>query len=126
VNDMGISIGINKFDFPQWVIDIYNNMTPEDRELNTKANIYGVCNKTDKGYEIIPLISNLSNRCPVLSEAKSVAIAISLADGLYPWTLLPGQTTKSYTCKHCDFKFDSPKKDPRCPFCKKWKWSQGE
>ena len=121
---MGISIGIKEFEFPQWVIDIYDEMTPKEREMNTKANIYGICKKTDDGYKIIPLISDLSNRSPVLSEAKGVAVALILADLLYPWRYLPGQTIKPYICKHCGFKFDSPLKDPRCPHCKKWEWSE--
>lgn len=120
---MGISIGIKEFEFPQWVTDIYDKMTPNDREINAKTNIYGICSKTDAGYEIIPLISNLSNRVSILPEAEDVVVALSLADCHYPWAYLPGQTTKNYTCKHCSFKFDSPLKDPRCPKCEKWEWS---
>ena len=81
---MGISVGIKEFEFPNWVNDIYSKMTTEDKELNTKANIYGLCNKTDEGYKIIPLISNLSNRCPVLWEPEDVAVAICIADAHYP------------------------------------------
>lgn len=121
---MGISIGLKEFNYPQWVIDIYDNMTPKDREMNTKANIYGICNKTNDGYEITPLIANLSNRISVLPEAKDVAIALILADLHFPWAFLPGNTIKTNTCKHCDFKFDSPLKDPRCPSCKKWGWQE--
>lgn len=121
---MGISIGIKEFDYPQWVIDIYNEMTPEDKERNTKSNIYGVCNKTDDGYEIVPLISQLSNRVPVLPEAKDVAVALILADLHFPWAYLPGNSIKTYTCKHCGHKFDCPLKDPRCPSCQKWEWSK--
>ena len=120
----GISIGIREFEFPQWVKDIYDCMTPKDREMNTKTNIYGICNKTDDGYEIIPLISNLSNRVSVLPEAKDVAMALILADLHFPWAFLPGKTIKTYTCKHCSFKFDSPLKDPQCPSCHKWEWSK--
>lgn len=122
---MGISIGIKEFEFPQWVIDIYDEMTPQDREINTKANIYGICNKTDKGYEITPLISQLSNRVSVLPETKNVAVALILADLHYPWAYLPGNTTKTYTCKHCGQKLlKCPLKDPQCPSCKRWKWSK--
>ncbi len=121
---MGISIGIKEFDYPQWVIDIYNNMSPKDKETNVKTNIYSLCNKTDDGIEIVPLIANLSNRVSVLSKAESVATAIAIANSVYPWTFLPGQTQKKYTCKHCDSKFDSSQKGPRCPSCKKWGWEQ--
>ncbi|KKN73444.1 hypothetical protein LCGC14_0400190 [marine sediment metagenome] len=121
-NNMGISIGIKEFDFPQWVTDIYNAMTPKDREVNTKANIYGICNKTDKGYKISPLIAGLSNRISVLPETKDVAVAIILADLHYPWAYLPGGLTTNYTCKHCDFKFDSSLKDPQCSSCHKFSW----
>jgi len=121
---MGISIGIKEFDYPQWVIDIYDKMTPKDREMNTKANIYGVCNKTDDGYEIVPIISQLSNRVSILPEARDVAVALILADLHFPWAYLPGETIKTYTCKHCGHKFDCPLKDPQCPSCKKWEWSK--
>ena len=121
---MGISIGIKEFEFPQWVNDIYDEMSNEDRERNTKANIYGLCDRTDKGFEISPFISQLSNRCRFLPEAKNVATAFALADNLYPWSYLPGVTIKNYICKHCGFKFNSRLKDPRCPFCHKWKWSK--
>ncbi len=121
---MGISIGINEFDFPQWVNDIYNNMTAKDRETNTKANIYGLCNKTDDGFEIVPLISNLSNRVSVLLKAEDVAVAITLADLCYPWAFLPGMATKDNTCKHCDFKFNSRSQDPQCPSCHKFGWEE--
>lgn len=121
---MGISIGIREFDYPQWVIDVYDEMNPKDREMNTKANIYGICNKTNDGYKIAPLISQLSNRVPVLPKAKDVAVALTLADSHFPWVYLPGSSTKAYICKHCNFKFDAPVKDPRCPSCKKWKWSE--
>jgi hypothetical protein len=121
---MSISIGIKEFEFPPWVIEIYDNMTPEDRERNTKANIYGICNKTNKGYEITPLISDLSNRVPVLLEAKDVAVALILADLHFPWAYLPGNSIKSYKCKHCNHEFDTPLKDPRCPKCHEWEWSK--
>ena len=122
---MGISIGIKEFDYPQWVIDIYDEMTPIDRERNTKSNIYGACNKIDDGYKIIPLISQLSNRVSVLPEAKDVAVALILADLHYPWAYLPGKTTKTFICKHCGSKYDKcPLKDPQCPSCEKWEWSK--
>ena len=122
----GISIGIKEFEFPQWVNDIYNQMTPKDRELNTKANIYGSCNKTENGYEIIPFICSLSNRISVLPKPKDVAIAISLADCIFPWEFLPGNSLQDFVCKHCGFKFKSRLKQPQCQFCHKYQWQESK
>ena len=122
----GITIGIKKPGFPEWVEEIYNKMTPEDRELNTKSNIYGSCSKTEDGFKILDFISALSNRVTVLPDAQSVAVAIALADGIYPWTYLPGDSIKPYTCKHCQHKFESRGKDPRCESCGKYSWQEIE
>jgi len=121
---MGITIGIKDFEYPQWVEDVYNCMSPKDRENNTKSNIYGMCIPKESGYEIIPFVCGLSNRIFILPEAKDVAIAIAIADAHYPWAFLPGQTIKLYNCKHCGFKFKSCQKDPQCPFCHQWEWSK--
>ena len=117
-----ISIGIKKPEFPEWVEEIFNEMTPEDRELNTKSNIYGSCSKTKDGFKILDFISALSNRVTLLPDAKSVATAIALADMMAPWTLLSGDSIEPYTCKHCNHKFESHKKDPACESCGKYKW----
>jgi len=120
----GISIGIREFEFPQWVQDIYDCMTPQDREKGVKTNIYGCCNKKDEGYEIAPIICNLSNRVSILPEAKDVAIALTLADAHYPWVFLPGRTTKLHTCEICGAKFDTNLKDPKCESCGKYRWEK--
>ncbi len=125
-----IAVGVKGFEFPQWVIDIYNEMAPEEREANTKTNIYGLCNKINdeklNSFEICPFISDLSNRCRNLDDPKQVAIAIIIADGIYPHVYLPGLSVESKTCIHCEHTFETRQKDPRCPECQKWKWSNKE
>lgn len=120
---MAISVRINKPTLPQWVHDIYDAMDESEREANVKANIYGICHQQSDGeYEITPMISALSNRVKILPDIKSVIIALSLADTMYPHSYLPGSQTKNYKCKHCECEFETHEKDPPCKSCKKYTW----
>lgn len=120
---MGISIGIRNFEFPKWVEDVYDCMTKEERANNVKANIFSICELKDGYYEIDDFIACLSNRVTSGHDAQSCAIALAIADNMYPWSFLPGKHTKKVKCKHCGYKFETRHKDPRCKFCGKWSWS---
>lgn len=118
----GISIGIKRPEFPVWVDEIYEQMTPDERELDTKTNIYGSCCKTNEGYQITAFVAALSNRVSMLDTAEQVAIAISLADSIYPWEFLPGNSTQDYKCKHCGAEFETKMRRPACEKCGKYEW----
>ena len=131
----GINVGIKKPAFPKWVDEIYAEMSDVDRETNVKANIYGLCRKTRrkslagnyvKGFRIHPMISALSNRVSFLDSTKSVAVAISLADSIYPWTFYPGDQEQLYKCKHCKTQFKTRERQPQCKKCKKWDFQEEE
>ena len=120
---MGISIGIKSFEYPDWVTAVYDCLSEEDRANIVKTDIYSACNFSNESkYEIIPFVAGLSNRVKKGHNAESCAVAIIIAEGLYPWHYLPGNEIQQWKCKHCNHEFTTRNKDPRCESCKKWNW----
>ena len=123
----GISIGIKPPEYPEWVNEVFEAMPPEAREQSIKTGIYSACYKQEDGqFRIIPFVSAMSNRVPVLPEAKDVVTALVLVDVLYPWTYLPGDSTQESVCKHCGYTFTTRLCGPQCPFCYKYEWQDLE
>lgn len=120
---MGLSIGIKEFEYPEWVNAVYANLSDEARAKIVKTDIYSACDLAeDDSYNIIPFVGGLSNRVPSGHDAESCAVAISMAETIYPWTYLPGTQKQQWVCKHCKHTFETRAKDPRCEACKKWNW----
>ena len=124
---MSISIGIKEFEFPEWVDAVYDKLTEQKRVNIVKTDIYSACDLAeDQSYNIIPFVSSLSNRVPSGHDAESCAVAISMAETIYPWTYLPGTQKQQWECKHCKHTFETRRKDPRCECCEKWNWMDVE
>lgn len=125
---MTISLGIKEPQYPEWVHAVYEAMSAEQRKFNTLTNIYTCCkfHQTENVYEILPIISAMSNRIEKGLDAQGVATAIAIADIVTPREYQPLLENIEHTCPNCGFRFNSASKNPFCIFCRKYGWEAEE
>lgn len=120
---MSIIITPNEPEYPQYVNDIYNQLTNDEISVIVKTTIYQSVNKCDK-WKIREDIAGFVNRVSETDKIGDVIEVVVMANALYPSVVFQCGESHEHTCPLCSHKFYDCDKDPRCPLCGKFSFEK--